>query len=216
MNAECALKTCPGYLVPNHPKLREKNKRGNIPKTNAQLHHQSNLPVSHCGCSLTLHMERSAYSNFSDTYPLQYQRLVSESSPRRKVFDGVTVGRSLWHVSKAGSSQMRWLPVAWEAAGPCLQIWGCATNQVIALSRIHPLQLGRTPSTSCTPRWGAGSEGSSRGRLVQIIRHSQVTSRWSQTSPSSVRVPPHYWDLHPWVLKMCSTTSGLPNVWWVK
>lgn len=38
-----------------------------------------------------LHMGLSACSNFSDTYPLKYQRLVSKSIPRRKVFDGVTV-----------------------------------------------------------------------------------------------------------------------------
>lgn len=155
MSAECTLKTCPKYLIPNHPQLRGKK---------AISHRQMPTYITRAICLSVpvaaiwfLHMEPS--SNFSDTYPLKYQRLVSDSSPRRKkVFDGVAVRSSLWHVSKAGSPQMRWLPVAWEAAGPCLQIWGCATNQVIALSRVHPLQLGRTPSTSCTPRWGEWRE----------------------------------------------------------
>lgn len=150
MWAECTLKTCPRNLIPNHPQLRGRKQH---PTDKCPPTHQSNPSVSPGGCNLILHMEPN--SNFADTYPLKYQRLVSDSSPRRKkVFDGVTVRSCLWHVSKTGSPKMRWLPVAWEAAGPCLQIWGCATNQVIALSRVHPLQLGRTPSTSCTPRWG--------------------------------------------------------------
>lgn len=99
-----------------------------------------------------------------------------ESSPRRKVFDGMTVRSSLWHTSKANSSQMRWLPVAREAAGPCLQISGCATNQVIALSRVHPLQLGRTPSTSCAPRWGEVKRAAEGGwlRSLGILVKSQA------------------------------------------
>lgn len=52
---------------------------------------QSPKPVSYCGWTLILHMGLSACSDFSDTYPLKYQRLISKSIPRRKVFDGVTV-----------------------------------------------------------------------------------------------------------------------------
>lgn len=41
--------------------------------------------------TLILHMGLSVCSNFPDTYPLRYQRLISKSIPRRKGFDGVTV-----------------------------------------------------------------------------------------------------------------------------
>lgn len=75
----------------NYLLLRKKQYPQYPTEKNAHQHPRAKSLSVTVAATLILHMGLSACSNFSDTYPLRYQRLISKSIPRRKVFDGVTV-----------------------------------------------------------------------------------------------------------------------------
>lgn len=89
---------------------------------------------------------------------------------------------SLALLARQKHPQMRWIPVACKAAGPLLQFWGCVTNQVIALGRVHPPhRLHRPPFPA-----HLGGRGAGRGVAARVHRHpSRGRARCSLPSASS-------------------------------
>lgn len=107
-----------------------------------------NAALPPCGCSPDF--PHGIDGNFSGTYPpnirgCSLNQALQESS-QKVDFDEVTMTKfSLALLARQKHLQMRWLPVACEAAGPLLQFGGCVTNQVIALGRVHPLRPVQRP-----------------------------------------------------------------------
>lgn len=107
------------YLVPNHLLLR----KSNIPtqRPPPRVTKCWSLPVA---TALILHME--LIGTFSGTYPPNIRgcsrNLALQESSQEVVFDEVTMTKfSLALLARQKHPQMRWLPVACEAARPLLQ-----------------------------------------------------------------------------------------------
>lgn len=134
----------------------------------ATSQHRDLPPVTKCwslpvATALILHME--LIGTFSGTYPPNIRgcsrNLALQESSQEVVFDEVTMTKfSLALLARQKHPQMRWLPVACEAARPLLQFWGYVTNQVIALGKVHPLHpLQRPPFPAHLGGKGVGGEG---------------------------------------------------------
>lgn len=103
--------------------------------------------------------------------------------------------------------QMRWLPVACEAAGPLLQFWGCVTNQVIALGRVHPLHPVRRPPLPAH-LGGRGAEEEGQSRSTDILVKAQPGAAWYLLLLQAFKL--YLGDLHPEVPKnLCNHTRVL-------
>lgn len=149
--------------------------------------------------------------NFSGTYPPNNRgcslNLALQESSQKVVFDEVTMTKfSLALLPKQKHLQMRWLPVACEAAGPLLQFWGCGcvTNQVIALGRVHPLHPKRRPPLPAH----LGGRGVEKGGPMQvyILVKTQPGAAWHLLQAFQL----HSGDLHPEVLKnLCNNKRFL-------
>lgn len=138
------------------------------------------MPVSPCGCSPD--SPCGIEKNISGTYPPNIRscslNLALQESSQKVVSDEVTMTKFyLAMLARQKHPQMRWLPVAREAAGPLLQFWGCVTNQVIALGRVHPLHPVQRPPLPAH-LGGRGTEEGGQCRSADILVKAQPGAAW--------------------------------------
>lgn len=139
---------------------------------------------------------------FSGTYPPNIRgcsrNLALQESSQEVVFDEVTMTKfSLALLARQKHPQMRWLPVACEAARPLLQFWGYVTNQVIALGKVHPLHpLQRPPFPAHLGGKGVGGGGEGgECRSSDILAKTQPGAAWHLLLLQAFQL--HLGDLHP-------------------